>query len=226
VRGQYDNTYKILLIGQPGSGKSAFLLRLTASKFSDDLTSTIGFEFGTRVINKVEFNIWDSSGNLRYLSLTRTNYRGANLFLVFIDLTDIAESIQYLNNLNNLIPEEVRCVLIFTKRDRIESEKMPTSEEMKKYKEDIAKNLGIVSGRIRGHYIISSKTIEDVEAGFHHFPRIIKQELAPPFNIRWDYLNGRWHGEQFSLFAKPLKGKESGHDKKGTPPLFNTKVTL
>jgi len=226
-RPQLDYRYKTVFIGKSQSGKSAFLLRLTDSKFSDDLPSTIGIDFATKTTadGGIKFQIWDTGSAERFRSIVTEYLKGSSLVAVFIDLTQISDSIQYLDNFQNKIPENARLVIIFTKSDLVKPERMPTPEEIQKYKQDIVKNLGIVSGRIRGHYIISSKTGENVEAAFNGFPRVIKYEPAPAFNIRWDYLNGRPH-KQFNVFAKPSKDKESGHDKKGTPPLFNTKVTI
>jgi len=223
----YDAIYKTVFIGKSQSGKSAFLLRLIDNEFRDDLPSTIVIDFGVKITadRRIKFQIWDTASDERFRSIVTDYLQGSSLIAVFIDLTRISDSIQYLDNFQNKIPENARLVIIFTKSDLIEAEKMPTLEEIQKHKEDIAKNLGVDSKKLHKHYIISSKTGENVEAAFNSFPEVIKPKPTPAFNIRWDYLNGRPH-KQFNVFAKPSKDKESGHAKKGTPPLFNTKITL
>ena len=47
----YDYLFKVVLIGDSGTGKSNLLSRFTRNEFSLDSRSTIGVEFATRSIN-------------------------------------------------------------------------------------------------------------------------------------------------------------------------------
>jgi GTPase SAR1 family protein len=42
--------FKLILIGDPGVGKSSFLYRFIEDKFSDEYCVTIGLEYSTKMI--------------------------------------------------------------------------------------------------------------------------------------------------------------------------------
>ena len=77
----YDYLFKVVLIGDSGTGKSNLLSRFTRNEFSLDSRSTIGVEFATRSINvdgkTVKAQIWDTAGQERYRAITSAYYRGA-----------------------------------------------------------------------------------------------------------------------------------------------------
>ena len=57
---------KILIVGDPGVGKSNFIYRYTKDKFSANKLSTVGFESNIKEIEitekKVIVQLWDSAG--------------------------------------------------------------------------------------------------------------------------------------------------------------------
>jgi len=86
-----DYIFKILLIGDSGVGKSNILLRFTQNSFVQDSKSTIGVDFGNRVMDiqgkKLEAQIWDTAGQERYQAITSFQYRGAVGALLVYDIT-------------------------------------------------------------------------------------------------------------------------------------------
>jgi len=83
--------FKILLIGDSGVGKSNILLRFTQDTFVPDSKSTIGVDFGTRVMDvqgrQLKAQIWDTAGQERYQAITAFQYRGAVGALLVYDIT-------------------------------------------------------------------------------------------------------------------------------------------
>ena len=72
----YDYLFKVVLIGDSGTGKSNLLSRFTRNEFSLESKSTIGVEFATRSISvdgkTVKAQIWDTGKpqpQLQYPSL-------------------------------------------------------------------------------------------------------------------------------------------------------------
>ncbi|XP_019167951.1 PREDICTED: uncharacterized protein LOC109163655 [Ipomoea nil] len=87
----YDYSYKVMLIGDCGVGKSNLLSRFTRNKFSFEPKSTLGVEFATRTLRVddkgVKAQIWDTSGQERYRFITSAYCRGATGALLVYDVT-------------------------------------------------------------------------------------------------------------------------------------------
>ena len=83
---QYDLSFKIIVIGDNGVGKSCFTNKSTKNIFEDDYNATIGFEFFTFNIKLqetiIKLQIWDTCGQELYRSLITNFYRNASLAIV------------------------------------------------------------------------------------------------------------------------------------------------
>ena len=85
-------SYKIVLLGDSGVGKSSIGLRYTRGEYNDFQESTIGASFLTKTFEnkdgkKCRFEIWDTAGQERYHSLAPMYYRGARGCVVVYDVT-------------------------------------------------------------------------------------------------------------------------------------------
>jgi len=95
----YDHTFKLLLIGDSGVGKSSLLLRFTDGTFEEDIGTTIGVDFKVKVLNvrnkqRVKLTIWDTAGQERFRTLTSSYYRGAQGVVLVYDISS-AESFDH-----------------------------------------------------------------------------------------------------------------------------------
>lgn len=85
-----DHTFKILLVGDSGVGKSSLLLRFATGGF-EELTPTIGVDFKAKVVDidgrRVKLTIWDTAGQERFRTLTSSYYRGAQGIILVYDVT-------------------------------------------------------------------------------------------------------------------------------------------
>ncbi|CAH8537106.1 unnamed protein product [Dicrocoelium dendriticum] len=81
--------YKVTLVGDSGTGKSSILRRLIGSSYISTLPSTIGADFGTKIINcdgsRVIMQVWDTAGQERFRSLTKPYFRCADAAAVVFD---------------------------------------------------------------------------------------------------------------------------------------------
>lgn len=63
---KYDLTFKMIIIGDSGVGKSSLTLKATKDKFEDCYNATVGFEFYTfnvKIDDKfIKLQIWDTCG--------------------------------------------------------------------------------------------------------------------------------------------------------------------
>ncbi|KAK6779500.1 hypothetical protein RDI58_021684 [Solanum bulbocastanum] len=132
----YDLSFKILLIGDSGVGKSSLLVSFISNAV-DDLASTIGVDFKIKTLTvsgkKLKLTIWDTAGQERFRTLTSSYYRGAQGIILVYDVTRR----ETFTNLSDVWAKEVElysnnqdCVkmLVGNKVDR-ESERAVTREE-------------------------------------------------------------------------------------------------
>ncbi|KAK1308603.1 Ras-related protein RABC2a [Acorus calamus] len=88
--GSYDYSFKVLLIGDSGVGKSSLLVSFISSPI-DDITPTIGVDFKIKQLNvdgkKLKLTIWDTAGQERFRTLTSSYYRGAQGIILVYDVT-------------------------------------------------------------------------------------------------------------------------------------------
>ena len=140
--GKYDYSFKIVIIGDAGVGKSCLLNRAAKEKFTSDYCPTLGFEFltfSTTIDNKiVRLQIWDTCGQEVYRSLITNFYRNSSLaFMVY----SINSKESFLN-INQWLKEvklnsnpDVKIILIGNKSD-LENEREVSYEEAKKFKDE------------------------------------------------------------------------------------------
>jgi len=87
----YKFLFKYIIVGDTAVGKSCLLLQFTDKKFVHQHDLTIGVEFGSRTINihsnQVKLQIWDTAGQEKFRSITRSYYRGAAGALLVYDIT-------------------------------------------------------------------------------------------------------------------------------------------
>ncbi|KAJ1556298.1 Ras- protein Rab-18-B [Cladochytrium tenue] len=88
------STFKLLLIGDSGTGKSSLLLRFTDDAWlqPDEVSATIGVDFKVKVMDvdgkKYKLTIWDTAGQERFRTLTSSYYRGAQGVIMVYDVSN------------------------------------------------------------------------------------------------------------------------------------------
>ena len=129
-------SYKVLLLGDSTVGKTCFLLQYTEKSFQTEHMSTIGLDYRLKNIilkngKKVKLQIWDTAGQDRFRSVTKTYYKGAHGILLIYDVT----SLQTYENVKNWITQireeanpHIVIYIIGNKIDMIEGRKVKTEE--------------------------------------------------------------------------------------------------
>jgi small GTP-binding protein len=86
------NSFKIVLIGNSGVGKTSFMNRLIRNEFNMYNESTIGSSYYCLKKNNngniIEFQIWDTAGQERYRSLVNMYLRACSAILLVYDMND------------------------------------------------------------------------------------------------------------------------------------------
>ena len=122
--GDYDLSFKIIIIGDTNVGKSCLALKACKNFFEEDYRPTIGFEFLTFFVKIEESNlklqIWDTCGQEVYRSLISSFYHNSSLaILVYsIDNKNSFESLEsWLNEIKTLGNADINIFLIGNKAD-------------------------------------------------------------------------------------------------------------
>ena len=82
---------KLLLLGDSTVGKTSILVKYINNKFEDSCVSTVGVDYMDKILNYknliIKLQIWDTSGEEKFRSMTRNFYRNADGIFIVFDLT-------------------------------------------------------------------------------------------------------------------------------------------
>ena len=136
---QYDLSFKVIVIGDSGVGKSCLTNRATKNMFDENYSTTIGFEFYTfniKMLGKiVKLQIWDTCGQEIYRSLISNFYRNSSLAIIVyaINSKESFKNIDmWLKELRMNASPDVKVMLIGNKLD-LEDERKVSTEEGESY---------------------------------------------------------------------------------------------
>ncbi|OIT22936.1 ras-related protein rabb1c, partial [Nicotiana attenuata] len=87
----YEYLMKFIIVGETGVGKTCLLNQFTEKRFNPVYDVTIGAEYGSRIITVdkklIKLQIWDTAGQEKFRSITKSYYRGAAGALLVYDVT-------------------------------------------------------------------------------------------------------------------------------------------
>ena len=114
---------KLLLLGDSSVGKTSILLKYISNKFDESSISTVGVDYMDKIIDynkfKIKLQIWDTSGEEKFRTITKNFYRNADGLLVVFDLTK-KESYDHIRSWINEAKEnndKLKTLLIGNKLD-------------------------------------------------------------------------------------------------------------
>lgn len=139
---QYDLSFKIIVIGDSGVGKSCLTSKAAKNSFEEYYQATVGFEFLTFNLklddNVIKLQIWDTCGQEIYRSLISNFYRNSSLAVLVYSI-DNEQSFKnaetWLHELKAQSNPDVRIFLVGNKCDLEEIRKVP-KEEAEKFKNE------------------------------------------------------------------------------------------
>lgn len=123
----YDYIFKYIMIGDSGVGKSSMMRRFIDDKWHDNEQSTIGVEFGTKIITdlvstrKVKIQIWDTGGQEVFRHITRSYYRNAACVILVYDKGNkksYENALSWFNDVKDISPSCL-FVLVANKIDTV-----------------------------------------------------------------------------------------------------------
>uniref|UniRef100_A0A182P478 Ras-related protein Rab-43 n=1 Tax=Anopheles epiroticus TaxID=199890 RepID=A0A182P478_9DIPT len=125
----FDFLFKIVLIGDSGTGKTCIVQRFKSGTFAESHGNTIGVDFSMKTVSvdgkKVKLQIWDTAGQERFRTITQSYYRSANGVLIVYDITKRSSFLslqRWIDEVRRYTPSNVMIFVIGNKSD-LESER-------------------------------------------------------------------------------------------------------
>jgi len=121
----YESLFKILIVGDINTGKTAILDQFSNAHFDHTYISTIGIDFNVKIValdkdTKVKLQVWDTCGQERFRALTRSYYRNAQAIIIVYDITSresFEKSKLWIKEVENYVEKSVLVVLVGNKTD-------------------------------------------------------------------------------------------------------------
>ena len=181
--GNFDYSFKYIIIGDAYVGKSNLLLRYAHGQFKDDYQLTIGVEFAAKNVKirgkTYRIQIWDTAGQESFRSITRGYYKSSVCALVVYDISN-KESFNnistWIEDCKNQSPKTIFFVLVGNKSD-LEDKRQVSTEEG----QELAEKYGIP------FYETSAKTGTNInEIFFNSAEEIVKKMEQNYYDLEED----------------------------------------
>ena len=139
---KHDLSFKIIVIGDSGVGKSCLTMKATKNIFENYYSPTIGFEFYNFIIRikekVIRLQIWDTCGQEVYRSLINSFYRNSSLAILVYSVTS-QKSFKnleiWLNDIKVNSNPDIKIFLIGNKKDLEEKREVPIDSAKKFFKD-------------------------------------------------------------------------------------------
>ena len=179
LRGKDDiKELKVILLGEPGVGKTNIISRYLSGSFNQSSNPTIGSTFGEKIIKKegvtYSLKVWDTTGQERYNSITKLFVKGSHIVILVYSIDNLL-SFEKINFWYNYIKEELQegkyiLGILGNKRDLYEFE-VVSEEDGKKLAQKKNAVFGLVSAKI------------DVNGIINYFDTILEEYISKFGNI-------------------------------------------
>jgi Ras-related protein Rab-21 len=131
--------FKVVLLGEGGTGKTSLVLRFVEDKFNERHITTLQASFLQKKINvggrRIQLAIWDTAGQERFHALGPIYYRDANGAILVYDITD-KDSFQKVKNwvkeLKKMLGNDI-CLSIAGNKTDLDRQRTVSPEEAEHY---------------------------------------------------------------------------------------------
>jgi len=85
-------TFKIVIVGDTGVGKTSLILRFAEGSFPTTTTASVNFDSKEKLLKMgkkvIKIQVWDTAGQERFRTISSTYYRGAQGIILAYDIAD------------------------------------------------------------------------------------------------------------------------------------------
>jgi small GTP-binding protein len=136
----FESLVKLIIIGDAGVGKSNYLYRFAEGQFCPVYEATVGFDYKSKTSflpnckKKVKFQIWDTAGQEKYMSINKNLFQRVQGIILMYDITEM-KSFQNLSVWMNAVEQLSKgtpLILIGNKID-LKDKRQVSSEQGKEY---------------------------------------------------------------------------------------------
>ena len=151
---------KLIILGDTGVGKTSIINRYIENKFTDNIPSTVGSNYIGKNLNRGDkqyvLNIWDTTGQERYRSVTKLFVQEAKIVVLVYSINS-KESFNVLDiwykQVLDICGENIIIAVVGNKTDlfdqnEYEDKELVSDEEGKKYAADKNALFKLVSAKI------------------------------------------------------------------------------
>ena len=198
------STCKVVILGEPGVGKTSIISRYVTNQFSPVVISTTGASYSTKILkiddeNSIKFQIWDTAGQERFRSLAKIFYQNAVAVILVYDITvrETFEQLQkyWIKEIEENAPTDIILALAANKSDMYENELVDLKEG-----KELARQLNAI---FKSTSALNSKGIDDL------FLSIGKKFLDPTYTVNISNCTEKSETRNNSKTLKiPKKAKE------------------
>ena len=218
----FPQDIKVVLLGEPGVGKTCILTRFISNEFNENILSSTSAQYLSKQVDFTDnnesllFQVWDTAGQERFHSLAKLFYRNAKVICLVYDITcktsfEKLKSYWYENEVKKNVEGNPIFAVIGNKFDLYESRKVKEEKVL-----EFAKSINAI------FQYTSAKNSSGIE---ELFEKIGKKYFNPDINIIDDEDKQKYLYEQKRLEQenkkkdknvkiKKSKSKQSPKDKK------------
>ena len=146
--------FKVVFLGENYVGKTVLIDSFFNGYFSDTNYSTSGISYITKTINhgnkNYSFDIWDTSGYVRYRSITKFLLKDANIIVLVYDTTEESTFLELDYWINTILTQndpEVSIILVGNKSDLYDNEEI-REEDAVKFAEILNAKFSLISAKV------------------------------------------------------------------------------
>ena len=168
VNGKELKVFKVLILGDSGTGKTSLVRRSVHDFFTDGYRSTIGVDFSLKVLRwsedlEIRLQMWDLAGQDRFNHLSRLYFNKASGALLVCDQSaeeSLEGIIKWKRELDKKLNFNIPSVIICNKEDIREQSREADDDLLI---EEIARDIGVCAWTRT-----SAKTGDGVEEGIRY----------------------------------------------------------
>ena len=241
-KGKIDEipSYKVLIIGDPGIGKTSLIHRYIFNEFMEEKESTIGLDFQEKTVqvspdDKIILVIWDTAGSEKFHSIAQNFFTNCDGIIICFDTTN-KKSFDNLESWINYINEYIEIKDNYSDNNDKKEDKNGEEEEKEEKEEEEEEKEWIDDEQFKPTIILAGtkcdlKT-EDIITNeeIKHFCKIIKCEFFETSAKNKNGIEDLFFFMAKELFDKkirvvPNKGFKLGIDKNKDEGESNSKIS-